>query len=258
MANGPAPIDRISLRLLWIGSGFLLVVVLGLGLMRFSPIRLPWSASTPDLSPLGDVPDFVLVERSGQQVRRADLYGKVWVVNFMFTRCPGDGECLLETNRMARLQTQFARQEDVRLVSISVDPEYDAPAVLARYAQRFGADADRWLFLTGAKAAIYRLARNGFRLGVSMPEAAPSTSNRMPSHIWYAVRAHLDMLTPSAAWAHHPTHTPSSSEAAILHSTRFVLVDRQARIRGYYDSREEKAMHRLQNDVMLLLHEPAP
>lgn len=257
MASGPVPTDRIPLRLLWIGSGFLLVVVLGIGLMRFSALRLPWSASTSDLPPISNVPDFVLVERSGRQVHRADLHGKVWVVNFMFTRCPGDGECLLETNRMARLQTRFARQEDVRLVSISVDPEYDTPAVLARYARRFGADAERWLFLTGAPAAIYRLARDGFHLGVIMPEVAPSTSNRIPSPIWYAVRAPLDMLTPAAAWAHHPTTAPSSSEPAILHSTRFVLVDRQARIRGYYDSRKEKAMRRLQNDVMLLLHEPA-
>jgi len=256
MAAGPVYTDRFTGRLLRIGSGFLLAVVLGFGLTQFSAIRLPWFAATSDVSPLGDVPDFVLTERSGRQVRRADLIGKVWVVNFMFTRC--DDECRLETSHMAYLQRKFAQQEDVRWVSISVDPEHDTPPVLARYARQFGADTDRWLFLTGAKTTIYRLATDGFRLGVMAPEPAPSTSKRISSPLWYAMRVQLDLLTPAAAWAHHPTHPQPASTPVILHSTRFVLVDRQARIRGYYDSQGEESMRRLPDDVMLLLHEPAP
>lgn len=256
MSVGSAYTDRFAGRLLRIGSGFLLVVVLGFGLMQFSAIRLPWSTATSDGPQLGDVPDFVLTERSGRQVRKADLLGKVWVVNFMFTRCAD--ECPLETSRMAYLQSKFAQQKDVRWVSISVDPEHDTPAVLTHYARQFGADVDRWWFLTGTKMAVYRLATEGFHLGVMVPEPASSTSSRMSAPIWYAVRVYRHTLTPAVAWAHHPTHTPSASVPVILHSARFVLVDRRARIRGYYDSREEKAMRQLQDDVMLLLHESAP
>jgi protein SCO1/2 len=255
MSVGPAYTDRFAGRLLRIGSGFLLVVVIGFGLMQFSVIRLPWSNATYDVSPLGDVPDFVLTERRGRQVRKADLLGKVWVVNFMFTRCTD--ECPLETSRMAYLQSKFAQHKDVRWVSISVDPEHDTPTVLTHYAQQFGADVDRWWFLTGAKTMIYRLATEGFHLGVMVPEPASSTSRRMVFPIGYVVRVNLDLWTPAVAWAHHPTYTPPASAPVILHSARFVLVDRRARIRGYYDSREEKAMRRLQDDVMLLLHEPA-
>src|SRR5439155_9651071 len=133
-----------------------------------------WRAGN-DLQRLGDVPDFALLERSGQQVTKTDLLGKVWIASVIFTRCVD--ECPLVSSHMARLQDAFAAERDVRLVSITVDPAYDTPAVLTRYAERFAAQPQRWFFLTGDKEAIYRLVREGFHLGLTDPrEAARSAA----------------------------------------------------------------------------------
>ncbi len=161
---------------------------------------------------LGQVPDFTLVNRDGRTVRRADLAGSPWIANFIFTRCPAS--CPMMTTRMARLNRELARGPGVRLVSISVDPEHDTPAVLQRYAASFAAP-EHWLFLTGDGPQIYRLSQEGFKLGV---DPAPQASG-------------LQTAEP------------------ILHSTRFVLVDGEGRIRGYYDAFDEEAMKGLERDL---------
>jgi hypothetical protein len=74
--------------------------------------------------------------------------------------------CTLQNSRLAQLQADFAAAPDVRLVSISVDAEHDTPSVLRRYAAGFGADPERWLFLTGDPAGIARLAQESFRVSV--------------------------------------------------------------------------------------------
>jgi cytochrome oxidase Cu insertion factor (SCO1/SenC/PrrC family) len=118
----------------------------------------------PDNDPGWDVGDFTLTERGGQSVSRSDLLGKVWVASFVFTRCTGP--CPQVTGTMARLQGELADQSDVVLVTFTVDPERDDPEQLSRYASHFGADPQRWLFLTGKEADIYRLLREGFRVPV--------------------------------------------------------------------------------------------
>ena len=104
---------------------------------------------------------------------------------------------------MARLQKQLGDQPGVRLVSISVDPKHDTPAVLKDYAGRFGADPERWLFLTGEQDDVYRLVSKGFALGVQQTEGAQ--------------------------------RTPGNE---VIHSSKLVLVDRRAQIRGYFDGRQ--------------------
>ncbi|HUG93317.1 MAG TPA: SCO family protein [Planctomycetaceae bacterium] len=111
----------------------------------------------------GGIQDFSLTERSGRQVTKQDLLGRPWAVCFVFTRCLGT--CLTITGKMHELQKGTAGS-DVRLVSLSVDPEYDTPEELRKYAEAFGADPDRWLFLTGDKERIYRLIQESFRLPV--------------------------------------------------------------------------------------------
>ena len=161
---------------------------------------------------LGQVPELTLVNRDGRTVRRAGLAGAPWIADFIFTRCPAS--CPLMTARMARLGRELPRDWKVRLVSFSVDPEHDTPAVLERYAESFKAPA-RWLFLTGDGRQIYRLSREGFKLGV---DASPQ---------------------------------PVGAETAepILHSTRFVLVDGEGRIRGYYDAFDAESMKGLMRDL---------
>src|SRR3954462_8087911 len=94
-------------------------------------------ASSSD-EPLGRVNDFALTERSGKEVRRSDLSGQVWVADFIFTRCAGP--CAQVSANMARLQKQLADRPGVKLVTFTVDPEYDTPQVLTRYARRYEAD----------------------------------------------------------------------------------------------------------------------
>lgn len=228
-----------------------LIVIVSLSVMswRRSAFR---QARQAELQLLGEVPDFALVERSGQQVTRSDLLGKVWVVNFIFTRCVD--ECPLESSRMARLQAYFASQETVRFLSITLDPDYDTAEVLQQYAEDFGAHAERWLFLTGEKTIIYQLARDGFHLGVVDPGDTQRTSvTYTVPRIWQAIRPQLQVLQARPAWAHHPAHRQAPSMQSISHSARFVLVDRHARIRGYYDSREAADMQRLQRHITVLL-----
>lgn len=241
---------RLARGLLWGLLGVVLVVIIGLGVLGLQGQTSRFAAED-DLQPFGTVPAFTLRERSGQLVRQADLLGKVWVSDFLFTRCVD--ECPLVSQRMARLQATFATQADFRLVSITLDPEHDTPEVLTRYAANFGADTQRWLFLTGEKAAIYQLVREGFRLGVVDPnDQRRSSTQPLPSRL----RQHLSqVLIPSVAWAHHSVGHDDKERQAILHSVRFVLVDRQGQIRGYYDSNDEEALRRLQRHVKRLLQE---
>jgi protein SCO1/2 len=105
------------------------------------------------LERVAEVPDFRFVDQAGQPVTLADLKGKIWVANFIFTRCAGP--CPVMTSRMAELKGKLGRVGDgVVLVSVSVDPDFDTPEVLKAYADRLGADPTRWKFLSGPKPEI--------------------------------------------------------------------------------------------------------
>jgi cytochrome oxidase Cu insertion factor (SCO1/SenC/PrrC family) len=199
------------------------VLALGIGLGTALWLKLPRAPLLADrqrplegLNRYGAVPEFVLLERSGKTVRLADLRGAIWVVDFIYTTCRDT--CPMQTAEMAKLQEQLKDATTVRLLSISVDPETDTPKVLSRYADRYKADASQWLFLTGAKEQISRLVQEGFRL------SAASTDDG------------------------------SGAAGVILHSPRFVLVDQETRIRGYYDSRDREALGRLRKDIATLLN----
>lgn len=164
----------------------------------------------PDPPPiLSQVPDFTLTNRDGRTIHRSDLAGAPWIADFIFTRCPAS--CPIMTTRMAKLERDLPPDLGVRFVSFTVDPDHDTPEVLQKYATSFKVP-DRWLFLTGDKDQLYRLSKEGFKLGVEInPE--PNT------------------LEP------------------VLHSTRFVLVDGEGRIRGYYDGFDEESVGRLEGDL---------
>jgi len=121
-------------------------------------------SDAPPLDDFGPVPDFRLTERSGRTITSADLNGKIWIASFVFTRCTGP--CPQVTGTMARLQNELAGKDDVRLVSFTVDPDRDSLDDLRAYADHFGADKDRWLFLTGPKDMIDPLCEKGFGLGL--------------------------------------------------------------------------------------------
>ena len=102
---------------------------------------------------------------------------------------------------MQKLQKALRDQPDVRLVSFTVDPKRDTPAVLAEYGKRYQADPARWFFLTGDEARLHSLGRDAFKL--------------------------------------------HNVDGTLVHSTRFVLLDGQSRIRGYYGTEDEDPVARV-------------
>ncbi len=155
--------------------------------------------------PLGS---FRLTERSGKIVTEAELSGNVWVAAFIYTRCPGP--CPKVSSVMKGLQGPLG-DAGVKLVSLSVDPEYDTPAVLTKYANGLEADPNRWWFLTGDKDAIMDLIFKRFVQSVGKnPEA----------------------LTD-------PKVEP------IFHSLRLALVDRGNQAVGFFDSTDPDEVREL-------------
>ena len=233
--------------LLW-GTCVLVALVVGVGLSLRVGFENTSRQAAHDLPHLWAVPDFALIERSGQSVTRADLHGKVWIASVIFTRCVE--ECPLVSNHMARLQATFATEPDIRLVSITVDPAYDTPEVLTRYAQSFAAQPQRWFFLTGDKATVYRLVREGFRLGLLDPQSEKSSAVPEAARVRQAL---WQLLTPASALAHDDGHPHNEAQRAITHSARLVLVDRQGQVRHFYDSADQSTLGRLPSDVRLIL-----
>lgn len=168
-----------------------------------------------DLDSFGPIPDFHLTAatvRGAKPVERKDLLGRPWIADFIFTSC--QGPCPLLSANMARLQKDLPK--GVGLLSVSVDPDHDVPRVLENYAAKYAADPDRWLFVTGDKARIYRLLRDGFKLAVMEDPRAPAGFQ-------------------------------------LTHSTKFVLLDPASHIRGYYDGDDSAALKRLEKDASSLV-----
>jgi len=116
------------------------------------------------VSSYGTVPSFQFVNQNGQPFGSAQLAGKIWIADFIYTTCPGP--CPMISSRMSELQKPLGKT-DVHLVSFSVDPEKDTPDVLHRYAEKLQVEPGRWDFLTGPKSAIYKLSHDGFKLAIS-------------------------------------------------------------------------------------------
>jgi cytochrome oxidase Cu insertion factor (SCO1/SenC/PrrC family) len=254
---------RLGRRALWaLTAG---VVVLGVGMavgigQRARPRQGGWEQrSLEGLQVFGTVPEFSFTERSGRRVGLADLQGKVWIGNFIYTHCTET--CPIQSAQMAQLQADLRDVPGVRFVSITVEPETDTPAVLAEYARRYGADPEKWLFLTGEKAAIYRLAQEGFRLSVADPREqvqSPAQKKSPPARPGASGRQHSGSVREVLLWLIEPAPALAihgSPAAVFIHSSRFVLVDRQARIRGYYRSDDAEALMRLRKDVRTLVRE---
>ena len=203
------------LGLVVVGLGIVLGTALWLRLGPHTQFVRGSAESVDGLNQYGSVPDFTLMERNGRSVDLAQLRGKIWIADFIYTTCTDT--CPLQTAMMAKLQQEYAGKPEVQFVSFTVDPERDTPQVLARYADKHQADPLRWYFLTGQRDRIIRLIQQGFHLAVASAPVDADQGGMIP------------------------------------HSPRFVLVDKEARIRGYYDSRELEAFVRLKNHIDVLV-----
>jgi protein SCO1/2 len=192
-----------------------LLMIGGILLIGILAVLFALTAGTREdpLPVLAQVPAFELVEAAGTPFGSADLAGHPYVADLIFTHCAAI--CPRMTAEMGRLERETRSLEDLRFVSVSVDPERDSPEVLSSYAARVGANRKRWVFLTGEKTEILRLASEGYLLPVLEGK-------------------------------------PELDEDAIIHSQYFVLVDGVARIRGVYDIRDSEAMLRLRGDLRRL------
>lgn len=181
-----------------VGIGLLLLILaLSLAfLLAKAQSRLPRQA-LPVIAPIAD---FSLTNQNGAAVSLADLRGKVWVADIIFTRCPGP--CLRMTHQMKELQDELPKDNSTRLVSLTTDSDNDTPEVLKTYAMKNGADASRWMFLTGDKKHVNNLAVDSLKL--SAVEKKPE-----------------ERVTPEDLW---------------VHSTIFVVIDKHAQLRGVYQT----------------------
>lgn len=178
-----------------------LAVVIALILVAFVVSKLkPGQPPVAPLPIIGSVADFSLTNQNSEPVTLTDLRGRVWVADIIFTRCPGP--CARMSGQMKELQAALVSNSAAILVSLTTDAGFDTPPVLQKYAERFGAQPGRWLFLTGDPHAIANLAIDSLKL-TALEKPAP------------------ERLSP---------------EDLFVHSTIFVVVDKQGRLRGVFET----------------------
>jgi cytochrome oxidase Cu insertion factor (SCO1/SenC/PrrC family) len=185
-------------RTIWVGFGFV-TGLLGLALL-ISFLQINRSRHLPLLRVIGPVADFTLTNQDGQITTLADFTNHVWVADIIFTRCAGP--CPRLTGQMHSLHNLLPADSAAKLVTLTTDPEFDTPAVLKKYGQRFNADFSRWTFLTGTKGEIAALASGSLKLS--------------------AVPVKLE--------------DQKSVADLFIHTTIFVIVDKHSRLRGFFET----------------------
>ncbi len=182
--------------------------------MCLASIALAVSRHLPEPPPVYlTLPAFRLTSEKNLPFGSAELRGKVWVASFVFTSCPAACPRLMAKMGEVQHRTRNA-SEAVQLVTFTVDPENDTPEKLAAYGRRFKANPVRWTFLTGDLAQIEATVVKGFKL---------------------AMGKDADNLFQ------------------IFHSERFVMVDAEGRIRGYYDA-DQQGIDKLMRDINAVLN----
>ncbi|MBK9402705.1 MAG: SCO family protein [Bacteroidetes bacterium] len=160
--------------------------------------------------------DFSLYDTDSNLVTGKITDGKIYVVDFFFSTCKTI--CPKMSNQLMRVQHNFKKDDEVVILSFTVDPGNDTPARLKEYAAKHNAIPGKWYFLTGDKEQIYSLARNSYFL------------NALEG---------------------------SGGEDAFLHSEQFLLMDKEKRIRGIYDGTNHFEVKKLMEDIAALKNEYA-
>ncbi len=194
-----------SIVLIWAGLLMAVLTMISLGCDQSSREPLPIIGTI-------DVP-YTFKDQQNRQIGQELFQGKIYVADFFFTSCPTI--CPIMKSQMLRVYEMFEDNDQVLLLSHSIDPEHDTVEVLNEYGARLGIEADGWHLVTGAKEEIYDTA------------------------LRYGLAAMEDKNAPGG----------------FIHSGSFTLVDRQGRIRGYYKGTEEEAVDRLIKDIGRLLDE---
>lgn len=171
----------------------------------------------PELPIIAHVPEYELISENGQRFGSKDLKGRIYLANFVFSRCPSVCPKMLKELQKVQKRVRGTGQK-VAIVTFTVDPEFDNERVLFDLARKQDANPYTWTFLTGSdKEAMFKLYRDGFKVGVE--------------------------------------HNPQNM-FDIAHSEKIVLVDDANRVRGYY-AFEENSINQLMIDVGLLINRPS-
>lgn len=161
------------------------------------------------------VPDFQLIDQEGKTVTSAITKSKVYVADFIFTRC--GSICPKLSTELVRVQDAFVNDPQVLILSHTIDPDYDTPAILKAYAKEYDAMQNKWYFLTGDKHQLYNLAHKGYFIAVQEGEQKAD-----------------------------PNET-------FTHSEKLILIDKNRHIRGFYDGTSKKEVDRLILEIKVLL-----
>jgi protein SCO1/2 len=180
---------------LWLGVGLLLGFLALAYLLSLAEFK-----QQHKLPVIGVVADFTLTNQDGKTTTLADLTNRVWVADIIFTRCTGP--CPIITGHMKSLADALPKTSDAKLVTLTTDPDFDKPDMMKRYGERFGADFNRWLFLTGTKAEIGALGGGSLKLSAVPVQPADQTN----------------------------------ATDLFIHTTIFVIVDKHARLRGSFET----------------------
>jgi protein SCO1/2 len=184
-------------RTLWLGLG-LLLGFLGLAyLLSLAEFKRQHRQSLPVI---GAVAGFTLTNQDGKVTTLADLTNRVWVADIIFTRCAGP--CPIITGHMKSLEDALPKTSDAKLVTLTTDPDFDTPAMMKKYGERFDADFNRWTFLTGTKAEIAALGGGSLKLSAVPVKPADQTN----------------------------------AADLFIHTTIFVIVDKHAQLRGSFET----------------------
>mgnify|MGYP000424246182 FL=1 len=193
---------------------FVFLVVLGCQQEKKLPFLGPKEVLKQGDTLYHKIPDFKFLNQDSLWVSQKDMAGKIYVADFFFTTCPTI--CPTMKTQLLRIFDKFAEDDRVRILSHTIDPEYDGVRVLKEYAKKLNITSPRWNLLTGKKTDIYRLGEKS-----------------------YMVTAQED----------------ANEEGGFVHSGAFILVDQNRHVRGIYDGTKEEDVNHLIEDMTLLLKE---
>jgi protein SCO1/2 len=204
-----------------ISVGYFFMIPEEKALPIINPVDLEEEMVDPEMLRIGfghKIGDFSFKNQNNERITQEEIEGRVFVAEYFFTTC--GTICPKMNEQMKRVQFAYSNEEDVKILSFTVDPDVDTVEQMKLYAEGHGAKDGQWHFLTGTKEKLYDLARKSFF-----------------------------MLKPAEA------QNLGDAGSDFIHTNNFVLVDRQKRIRGYYDGTSEKEVGTLIEDINKLLIE---
>jgi protein SCO1 len=160
------------------------------------------------------IPPFQFVNQDSLTVTNRDFDGRIYVADFFFTSCPDI--CPIIQRNMLKVYQKYRNNQQVKILSYTIDPDHDTPARLKNYAVKLGVESNQWEFLRGQKQAVYALAKNDYMVSVDDDTKGPG---------------------------------------GFAHEGFFVLVDKERRMRGVYDGTNGEEVNKLLKNMDILLAE---